>query len=77
MVYILNEFTMESFTEVLEDIKKRKKKEVFAPQSIDGSDYQKSANADWSKKNLSKHYGSLIRGLDGVEYQKAARSEWD
>ena len=77
MVYELKEFTLESFTNVLEDIKKRKKKEIFATQSIDGMEYQESVRSEWKKDILAKHYGSLIRGLDGVEYQKTVRNEWD
>ena len=80
MVYVLKEFTLENFNNVLEDIKKRKKgkkKMALVGQGIDSEDYQKSACNEWKKEILAKCYGSLKRGIDGVEYQRAVRSEWD
>ena len=79
MVYELKEFTQERFDNLLEEIKRRKKgkKMTLAGQGIEEEDYPKSACNEWKKEVLSKHYGSLIRGIDGVEYQKAVRSEWD
>ena len=77
MVYELKEFTLESFTNVLEDIKKRKKKEIFATQSLDGMEYQESVRSEWKKDILAKHYGSLKWDIDGVEFQRLVRNEWD
>ena len=77
MVYELKEFTKDSLTNLLKEIKKRKQKETIVTQSLNGSEYQDFVRTEWKKEILTKHYGSLIRGFDGVEYQKTVRSEWD
>lgn len=30
-----------------------------------------------NKGSLSKHFGTLKRGIDGLAYQKKIRSEWE
>ena len=77
MVYVIKDFTRESLTNLLEEIKRKNKKEFLVGQSLDESEPQESVRSEWKKEILAKHYGSLIRGIDGVEYQKTVRSEWD
>lgn len=32
---------------------------------------------DKSRKDLTKHFGKLKRGLNSVDYQRNVRNEWD
>jgi len=77
MVYVLKDFSQESFTNLLEKIKKKNKrrKKIFAAQNLNGSEYQESTFCEWKKKNVAKYFGSLKWEVDGVEYQKTVRSE--
>ena len=77
MVYEIKEITQDNLTILLNEIKKRKKKEVFAMQGMDGLEYEESVRNEWRKEILAMHYGSLVRNIDGVKYQKIVRSEWD
>ena len=77
MVYELKEFTLESFTNVLEDIKRRKKKETLATQSLNGLELQESDCSEGQRKNVAKYFGCLKWDIDGVEFQRSVRNEWD
>jgi len=79
MVYVLNDFSQESFANLLEKIKNknRRRKKTLVEQHANETEYQNSACNEGQKKNVAKYFGSLKWGVDGVKYQKTVRSEWD
>ena len=77
MVYIVKDFTQESLTNLLEEIKRKRKKETLVAQSFDESESQESVRSEWKRKNVAKYFGCLKWDMDGVEYQRMVRNEWD
>ena len=53
MVYVINDFTQERLANLLNDIKRKKKKEILAKhygsliKGIDGMEYQKTVRSEW------------------------------